>query len=130
MKDFRDLRVWVGAHQLTLDVYAATQRFPPAERYGLTNQTRRASASIAANIAEGCGRGSNADFARYLQIGMGSACELEYHLLLARDLNLLASTDHVVLEDSLLKVKRMLAALLAKISAERELRRTATPAEC
>jgi four helix bundle protein len=89
MKNFRELKVWGKSHQLTLAVYKATTTFPREEEYGLTSQLRRACASVPANIAEGCGRGSEADFARFLQIAMGSASELEYHLLLARDLNLL-----------------------------------------
>jgi len=86
MKDFRDLNVWEKAHHLTIQVYEATQDFPREELYGLTSQVRRSSASIPANISEGCGRQGDAEFARFLQIAMGSACELEYHLLLARDL--------------------------------------------
>lgn len=116
MQDFRHLHVWKAAHRLTLAVYAATRGFPPADRYGLTSQTRRASASVAANIAEGCGRGSDADFGRCLKIAMGSACELEYHLLLARDLKLLQPQEHHSLEATLLEVKRILAGLLTKLS--------------
>ena len=66
MKDFRKLQVWHKAHRLVVDVYAATVTFPTEERYGLTSQIRRASVSIPANIAEGCGRGSDAEFARFL----------------------------------------------------------------
>ena len=78
MQDFRQLRVWQLAHELTLDVYRITKSFPKDEQYGLTSQLRRCSSSIAANIAEGCGRGSDSEFARFLQIAMGSACEFEY----------------------------------------------------
>jgi len=83
MKDFRELKVWEKAHQLTLEVYKATTIFPKDELYGLTSQIRRACASIPANIAEGCGRRGDAEFARFLGIAMGSASELDYHLLLA-----------------------------------------------
>jgi four helix bundle protein len=115
MKDFRDLKVWHKAHQLTLEVYAATGSFPKEERYGLTSQIRRASASIPANIAEGCGRSSDAELARFLQIAMGSASELEYHLLLAHDLKLLPSNDYRRLESQTLEVKRMLAPLINRL---------------
>jgi four helix bundle protein len=79
MKDFRTLTVWQKAHQLTLAVYKATRGFPKEEMYGLTSQVRRASSSIPANIAEGCGRDGDAELARFFQIAMGSASELEYH---------------------------------------------------
>ena len=82
MRDFRSLKVWEKSHRLTLAVYQATMNFPREERYSLTQQIRRASVSIASNIAEGCGRKGAADFARFLQIAMGSASELEYQFLL------------------------------------------------
>ena len=77
MKDFRQLQVWEKSHQLALGVYKATQDFPKEELYGLTSQIRRASTSIPTNIAEGCGRGTDPEFARFLQIAMGSASETE-----------------------------------------------------
>ncbi len=86
MKNFRDLMVWQKAHALTLASYRSTAEFPKQEIYGLISQIRRCSASIAANIAEGCGKGSNAEFQRFLQMAAGSASELEYHFLLAKDL--------------------------------------------
>jgi len=89
MKDFHELKVWRKAHELTLAVYQVTTGFPREERFGLTSQLRRCSASIPANLAEGCGRSGDAEFARFCSIAMGSASELEYHLLLAKDLNLL-----------------------------------------
>jgi len=79
LKDFRKLKVWEKSHDLTLAVYKATAAFPRKELYGLTSQIRRACASIPANIAEGCGRGGDPELARFLQIAMGSASELEYH---------------------------------------------------
>jgi four helix bundle protein len=119
VKGFRDLKVWEKAHQLTLDVYKATASFPKEEMYGLTSQIRRAAASIPANIAEGCGRSSDAELGRFLQIAMGSASELEYHLLLARDLLLLAETDYGQLSLKVTEVKRMLASFIQKLSADR-----------
>src|SRR5271165_6306704 len=90
MRDFRQLEVWVLAHQLVLRVYNVTQEFPKHELYGLTSQMRRCSVSIAANIAEGCGRTGNGDLHRFLSMAMGSAVELEYFLLLSRDLGLVS----------------------------------------
>ena len=119
MKDFRDLKVWRAAHELTLDVYRATNTLPPEERYGLLRQVRRAAVSISANIAEGCGRRGDRDFARFLQIAMGSASELEYLLLLSHDLGWLAEEDHRHLGGKTVQVKRMLAGLIQKLDADR-----------
>jgi four helix bundle protein len=118
VRDFRELKVWEKSHVLTLSIYKATEAFPKDERYGLTGQIRRSSASIPANIAEGCGRGSDAELARFLQIAMGSACELEYHLLLARDLQLLNVASHGNLTGNLVQVKRMLTSFLQKLRAD------------
>src|ERR1041385_3423883 len=114
MQGFRRLHVWEKAHDLTLEVYKVTARFPTDERYALTSQIKRAAASIGANIAEGCGRGSDADFTRFLLIAMGSASELEYHLLLARDLGYLREDDYQRLDGLTTEVKRMLASLIQK----------------
>ena len=118
MKDFRDLQVWHRAHQLTLAVYRLTATFPRDELYGLTTQLRRSSSSIAANLAEGCGRNGDAELARFCAIAMGSASELEYHLLLARDLDLLKGADYTTLADQTTEVKRMLTGLQQKLTAE------------
>jgi len=93
--------------------------FPKEELFGLTSQIRRSSASIAANIAEGCGRGGDADFSRFLQMAMGSASELEYHLLLSRGLNYLNQSDYEDLNNQVIDVKRMLATLIKKLKANR-----------
>jgi four helix bundle protein len=119
MRDFRQIKVWAKAHSLTLEIYKMTARFPREELYGLTSQLRRASASIPANIAEGFGRGGNVELARFLQIGMGSAYELEYHTLLARDLCLISKSSYDRIEEQIVEVKRMLAALLVKVKADR-----------
>jgi len=119
VRDFREIKVWGKADSLTLEVYKATGTFPREETYGLTSQLRRSSASIAANIAEGFGRGGNTELALFLQIGMGSASEVEYHILLARDLNLLSKTNYDDLNARIIEVKRMLAALLMKVRRDR-----------
>jgi four helix bundle protein len=118
VKDFRQLAVWEKAHRLTLAVYQATGNFPKDELYGLTSQIRRASASVPANIAEGCGRSGDGELARFLSIAMGSASELDYHLLLAHDLHFLDSTAYSQLNQQLTEVKRMLNALIHKIRSE------------
>jgi four helix bundle protein len=118
MKDFKELKVWQRAHQVTLDVYRATKAFPADERFGLTSQLRRAAGSIAANIAEGCGRDGDMEFARFLQIAMGSASEAEYHLLLAKDLGLLKLGDHDRISGQVVEVKRMLTGLIHRLRAE------------
>ena len=118
MKGFRDLKVWTKAHELTLQAYKATAGFPKEEMYGLTSQIRRAAASIPANIAEGCGRNGDAELGRFLQIAMGSASELEYHLLLARDLSYLSEQVYGLLNLEVTEVKRMLASFIQKLNAE------------
>ena len=115
VRDFRTLKVWEKAHQLALAVYGATVAFPKDELYGLTSQLRRSASSVAANIAEGCGRDGDAELARFLQIAMGSASELEYHLLLANDLKLLGESDHKLLAANVTEVKRMLATFIRTI---------------
>ena len=119
MRDFRTLKVWEKSHQLTLDVYKATVRFPRDELYGLTSQIRRACASIPANIAEGCGRSGDAELARFLQIAMGSASELEYHLLLAHDLGFLNHPDYEPLAERTVEIKRMLTSFIKRLRAAR-----------
>ena len=119
MKDFRQLKVWEKAHQLALAIYKATKEFPKEELYGLTSQIRRASMSIPTNIAEGCGRNTDAEFARFLQIAMGSASETEYQLLLSHDLGFLNKEQYDLLNTDVTEVKRMLASLLKTLRADR-----------
>jgi four helix bundle protein len=123
MQDFRNLEVWRKSHELTVRVYASTRSFPREEVYGLTSQLRRAAASVPTNIAEGCGRSSVGDYTRFLQIAMGSASELEYHLLLARDLAFLESTTHKELDARTVEVKRMLASMIASLNQKQRPRR-------
>jgi len=117
MKNFRDLLVWQKAHALILDSYRGTADFPRQEIYGLTSQIRRCSASIAANLAEGCGKRGNAEFQRFLHIAAGSASELEYHFLLARDLGFLPEQEYRHLDQRVIEVKKMLAGLIKKVEA-------------
>ncbi len=119
MKDFKKQKVWQKGHKLTLDVYRATENFPKEELYGITSQIRRSCASIPANIAEGCGRDTDADFSRFLQIAMGSATELEYHLMLSFDLGYLNNYDYEHLSNETLEVKKMLSSFIKKLKADR-----------
>ena len=118
MQFFRNIKVWEKAHALTLDVYQISQLFPREEMYGLTSQMRRSSASIGANIAEGCCRKGDAEMSRFMQISIGSASELEYHLLLARDLKMVHAEDYERLEAKVVEVKRMLASFIHKLKAD------------
>ena len=115
MRDFRRIRAWEKGHALTLAIYQVTKQFPSDEKFGLTSQMRRASSSIPTNIAEGSGRQGEAELARFMQISMGSASELEYLLLLSNDLNLLDQEDYRQLNQQTLEVKKMLASFIKKL---------------
>ncbi len=119
MKDFTQLTVWQKSHALSLEVYRITTRFPKEEIYALTSQMRRAASSIGANIAEGCCRDGDAEFARFLYIAMGSASELQNHIFLARDLGFMSPTTAETTLNQITEVKRMLAALIRKLKADR-----------
>jgi four helix bundle protein len=128
LRNYEDLEVWQRAHALTIRVYRVTDCFPRSEMFGLTSQIRRASNSIGANLAEGCGRWSDAEVARYVQIVMGSASELQNHLLLARDLRFLPPTDHSSVLDDVTSVRQMLTALLQKLRGVRKTQKSAPAA--
>ena len=115
MKNFRDLKVWEKSHHLTLAIYGITEKFPQEELYGLRSQIRRCCSSIPTNIAEGCGRDSDAELARFLSIAMGSASELEYLLLLSKDLNIVGQSDYETLSSNIVEIKQMLASLVRRI---------------
>ena len=119
MKDFRELKVWGKAHEMALTSYKLTAGFPKHELFGMASQIRRCASSIPANIAEGCGRLGNSELHRFLQISCGSANELEYHFLLAKDLGYVSSTDYQSTQDRLLELKRMLVALTRKVASDR-----------
>jgi len=118
MKDFRKLTVWQEAHEIALRIYQLTQQFPPSEIYGLSSQLRRASSSIPANIAEGCGCDGDREFARFAQIAFRSASETEYHIILARDLGYMKSAEYEDINKQVTKVKQMLSNLLRKLKAD------------
>jgi four helix bundle protein len=115
MKDFRTLKVWQKSHQLTLSIYALTKEFPKEELFGVTSQLRRAAGSIPTNLAEGCGRGSEKDFTRFIQISMGSACETEYLLQLCNDIDMIDPTDYQIYSEQICEIKKMLVALIKAI---------------
>ncbi len=115
MKDFRDLKVWEKAHQFVLAAYPLTRRFPTDELYGLTSQLRRSAASIPTNLAEGCGRGTDPELARFCDIAMGSASEADYQLLLARDLGYLDAPTYQSIYNQLTEVQRMLRSFTQRL---------------
>lgn len=115
-RDFRELRVWEKAHALTLACYRGTVGFPLEEAFGLTSQIRRASSSVAANIAEGCGRGGG-DLIRFCRIALGSVMELDYHLLLARDLHMIDAASYEQLQSQAIEVRKMLATYIQRLQA-------------
>jgi four helix bundle protein len=115
MRNFKDLQVWHKAHLLTLKIYKLTLSFPAEERFGLISQLRRASASIATNIAEGCGRGSNTELRRFFDIAMGSASEVEYQILLAHDLKYITDENYHESRYAIEEIKKMLTSYIGKI---------------
>lgn len=118
MKDFTELEIWKRSHKLTVDIYRATQKFPKEEIYGLTSQIHRAVSSIPTNIAEGCGRRTNAELANFLNIASGSASEVEYELLLAKDLNYLNYLNDIQYQQfakEVREIRSMLSAYMTKV---------------
>ena len=118
MQSFRNLKVWQKAHQMALDVYAASRDFPREEVYGLTSQMRRSATSIGCIIAEGCCRTGDIEMRRFLQIAMGSASELEYQFLLARDLQFLETERYKIFSAQVVEVKRMLTSLIKRLNPD------------
>lgn len=119
MRNYKNLNVWQKSHELTLRMYKVTENFPRSEQYSLTSQVRRACYSIPMNIAEGCGKSSDPDFARFLDMSSGSASELDYQLLLAKDLGLLAVDDYRELFERLNHVRKMLTSLIKTVRSRK-----------
>ncbi len=116
-RDFRKVKAWERAHALTLKIYRATARFPDQERFGLVSQMRRAATSIPTNIAEGCGRETQSELTRFLQIAAGSASEIEYQLLLSRDLKFLPPEWYAALSSEVVEIRRMILAYSKKLKS-------------
>lgn len=115
MRNFRKYQVWELGHEVTLDVYRLSRQFPQDERFGLTSQMRRCSSSVPANIVEGCGRESEKEFKRFLVIANGSATELEYFLILVKDLEFAEQESLEKLIEKVDKLKRSLNRLISKL---------------
>ena len=117
MQGFRRLKVWQKAHGVTLEVYRVTKSLPPKERFGLVSQMERAAVSIAANIVEGSARGGDREVARFFRYALGSAAELEYLILLSRDLGYGDRHQLQALGAAVIEVKRMLGAFLSRLTS-------------
>ena len=117
MRDFHKLKAWQKSHQLALEIYKVSQSFPKEEHFGLTSQIRRAISSVPTNIAEGCGRDSNKDFAHFLQIAIGSASEVEYELLLAHDLQYINKDEYERLTSEMVAIRKMIVKYRAELRA-------------
>ena len=115
MQDFQKLKVWGKAHAVALDIHRVAGGFPRRDGVTLTSQLRRAALSIPTNIAEGAGKGGDAEFRRYVQIALGSASETTYHLLVARDLGLIDGHTYDDLITRVVEVRRMLTGLLKRL---------------
>jgi four helix bundle protein len=124
MRNYRDLQVWSKAHHLTLELYRMSRQFPREEIYGITSQLRRAAVSIGANLAEGCGRRTSNELARFVRVAMGSASELDYHLLLWRDLGFMSSDDFSI-STAKLTVRKMLTSFLQSVEDQIEMQSNA-----
>jgi four helix bundle protein len=116
MRDFRKLKIWEQSHAITLKIYAITKSFPKEELYGIVSQMRRSAVSIPTNIAEGCGKSSDKDFARYLGIAMGSASELEYQILLSKDLLFLDEEQFLYFQDEIVSIKKQIYHFIQKVN--------------
>ena len=116
MKDFHNLKVWDKAHKFVLSIYSATGKFLKEEIYGLISQLRRAVVSIPTNIVEGSSMGSDKDFARFIQISIGSASETEYLLILCHDLKYLNDNEFEKLHNEVINIRKMMINLIKKLN--------------
>ena len=118
MRDYKKYYIWKLSHSLNLEIYKITEHFPKEEVFGLTSQIRRASSSIGINIVEGCGRGSDEDFKRFLRNASGSAFEVEYILLLSKDLNYISEEKFIELTPKAEELKMKISKLILKIEED------------
>jgi len=117
VKDFREILVWPRSHAFTVEIYRLSAKFPKEETFGLTSQMRRAASSIPANISEGCGRDGDPELKRFMTIALGSACELDYFILLASELGYIQPLDRGRLSGEILEIRRMLGGFIQKLKA-------------
>ena len=117
MRNFKKYHVWIISHELVLKIYNLTEQIPEKEKYQLISQMQRAAYSIPSNFSEGCGRESDKDFNRFTQIALGSAHELEYFILLSKDLNYISEVQFVELTEGINEIKRKLYNLSKKLKA-------------
>ncbi|EMR04726.1 four helix bundle protein [Cesiribacter andamanensis] len=115
--NFRNLKVWQQSIELVVDVYKHSKHFPKEEMFGLTSQIRRSAVSVPSNIAEGSAKSSEKDFARYLEISMGSSYEVETQLIIANRLSMLPSKEFDQMIDDIHEVQRMIAGLSKSLSS-------------
>lgn len=118
MHNFKELKVWQVSRLLVKEVYELTSSFPSAEKYGLISQLNRCAVSIPTNISEGCGRNTNKDFAHFLNIGLGSAYELETLLILSYDLKLVNEDQLTTLTSKLSEIQKMIFGLIKTLRQE------------
>jgi len=108
MRDFTKLDIWKRSHLITLRVYKITSHFPKEELFKLTSQMRSCASSIPMNIAEGCGRNTNPQFAHFLQISIGSCNELQYQFILSKDLEYISNEVFDDLHSEIIEIRRMI----------------------
>ncbi len=118
MRDFKKYDVWRLRHELVLEVYKTTSSFPNSEKFQLVSQMQRAAYSIPSNFSEGCGRDSDKDFNRFVQISLGSAHELEYFFILCKDLGFIKPEIFGKLDFKINEIKKMLYSLGKKLIAK------------
>ena len=111
MRDFKKYDIWKLSHAFTLKIYDITKSYPKDEVYGIISQIRRASSSIPTNISEGCGRDSDAEFNRFLTIALGSTSEVEYLIILSKDLNYIDENSFITLHEEINIIKRKIYSL-------------------
>ena len=116
MRNFQNLIAWRKSYLLTLKIYKVSLLFPKEEMYGLISQIRRSSSSIPTNISEGCGRSSKIELQRFLTIACGSCSELQYQLILAKDLGFLQIPIYKELYDLVIEIRKMIYGLIKSLN--------------
>ena len=122
MQNYRTLKVWEKAHTFTLDIYKITLVFPKIETYALADQMRRSASSIPTNIAEGCGRNSNLELSHFLNVALGSSNEIDYQILLTKDLGYISQEQYELLKNQIGEIKAMLITLISKLRNNQQLK--------